>query len=199
MTSSVLQGLINDVYELTKRPDLKAETEYAVRISTLKMHQTDYYSKDIFETGVDFDEKTFLQTLDYIGLVPNLRSFKYFRKTDEDCDDAGDFIDIISVDEILDSYGRNRTDIAYVAGRILSIRSSTDFDKAYMGCYVHPIVTDNDYCSWIGEQYPYVIVQEATRVIFKTIGYDEQAATYERLVAEGVILLKLSALSDVGY
>lgn len=196
---NAFDDIVQDVYALTNRPDLETETEYAVRSSTLKLHHTDFYSKDLYETGIEFPALSYRQQLDYISVVPNLRAFKYVRKAEDACDDAGDFICIITPDEILDSYHQNRTNVAYVAGRVLEIRSSTQFDKALLGCYVHPIVKKGEYCSWIAEQYPYAIVHEATRVIFKTIGYDEQAATYERLVAEAVMLLKLSNVQDIGY
>ena len=45
-------SLLNDVYTITNRPDLIAETKLAVKQATLKMHQSDYYPKDLFETGI---------------------------------------------------------------------------------------------------------------------------------------------------
>jgi hypothetical protein len=47
--------------------------------------------------------------------------------------------------------------------------------------------------------YPYAIIYEACRVLFKTIGYDEQSSAYTSLVAEAYEQLKTSALTDVGY
>ena len=46
--------LCNDVYTMTKRPDLVAETKLAVKAATLKAHQSDFYPKDIYETGIQF-------------------------------------------------------------------------------------------------------------------------------------------------
>lgn len=191
--------VVEDVYVLTKRRDLVAETEHAVRSATLKMHHTDFYSKDLLEKGLEFETAQYRQQLDYISVVPNLRAFKYLRRAENSCDDAGPFFELVTPDELLDSYGFNRNNIYYIAGRIAEIRSCTSFRFALMGCYVHPIVKKGEYCSWIAEQYPYCIIHEATRVIFKTIGKDEEAATYERLVAEAMALLKLSNVQDRGY
>ena len=191
--------LVAEVYLITNRPDLVAETKSAVKSATLKAHKTDFYSKDIFETGVEFETAEFRQSLDYISLLSNFRALKYFRRVEDENDDVGMFLDIITPEEILDSYGINRSDIAYVAGRVLEIRSSVTFSKALLGCYVLPIVREGAYLSWVAEQAPYAIIYEASRVIFKAIGYDEQSATFSGLLAEEYILLKQSAISDVGY
>lgn len=191
--------LIAEVYLVTNRPDLVGETKSAVKAATLKAHKTDFYSKDIFETGIEFDTAEFRQSLDYISLLSNFRAFKYLRRVEDENDDIGKFFDIVLPEEVLDNYGCNRDDIAYIAGRVIEIRSSVMFSKALLGCYVLPIVRESDYLSWVAEQFPYAIVYEAARVIFKGIGYDEQSAQFNLLVAEEYTLLKQSALTDVGY
>jgi len=191
--------LLEEVYALTNRRDLVAETKGAVKAATLKAHRTDYYSKDIFETGISFDTSEYRQSLDYINLISNFRAFKYLRLSDDNATDSGPFIEVVTPEEVLDSYGINRTNIAYVAGRALEIRASVTFSKALLGCYVLPIIREEDYSSWIAEQCPYYIVYEAARVVFKAIGYDEQANTFNGLVAEEYMLLKMTGLTDVGY
>lgn len=191
--------LVAEVYALTKRPDLISETAAAVKAATLKAHHTDFYSKDLYQTSVSWSSPSFRQQLDYIDLVSNLRSFKFLRKAEDACDGEGDFFCMITPDEILDSYGYNKLDVMYVAGRILDIRSSTEFQYALMACYLHPVVRDGAYCSWVAEQYPYAVIYEACRVIFKTIGYDEQSAQYNNLVADEYTLLRASAIADHAY
>jgi hypothetical protein len=191
--------LIAEVYTLTNRPDLTAMTSSAVKAATLKAHQSDFYSKDIFETGVEFDTADFRQSLDYISLISNFRSFKYLKRVDSATDDVGAFIKIVAPEEVLDSYNQNRSDIAYVAGRVLEIRSAVSFSKALLGCYVRPIIREGAYNSWVAEQFPFVIVYEAARVIMKVIGQAEDSNGMAQLLAEEFILFKMSALSDVGY
>ena len=191
--------LVAEVFLITNRPDLTGETKSAVRAATLKAHKTDFYSKDIHETGVEFDTADFRQSLDYILFISNFRAIKYLRRVEDENDDVGKFFEIILPEEVLDNYGRNRVDIAYVAGRVLEIRASVEFSKALLGAYVYPIVREDAYDSWVAEQFPFSIIYEAARVVFKAIGYDEQSATFTQLVAEEYNLLRMSALSDVGY
>jgi hypothetical protein len=191
--------LTEEVFLITNRRDLVAETNSAIKAATLKAHKSDFYSKDIFETGIEFDSADFRQSLDYVTLLSNFRAFKYFRRVEDENDDVGQFIEIIAVDEILDSYDINRTDIAYVAGRVLEIRSSVTFSKALLGCYVLPIVREGAYLSWVAEQFPFAIIHEAARRIFRSIGQMEEAQAQRGFVAEEYSELKMSALSDVGY
>lgn len=191
--------LLQEVYDLTKRPDLVAETTLAIKSATLKAHMSDFYSKDIHETRITTDTADYIHGIDYISIISNFRSLKYLRKYDLVTATPGDFINVIEPEEVLDSYGVELTDVCYIAGRVLEVKSSTQIDNMLLGCYVLPIVTTSGYSSWIANLYPYAIIMEAARVVFKAIGYDEQSAAFERLVAEQYVLLKMSALSDVGY
>lgn len=194
-----LDEMIQEVYNLTNRPDLVAATKSAVKAATVKAHITDFYSKDIAETGVAFEEPAYIHSLDYNSVIPRFRSLKYFRRVKDENDREGVFLEVVTPEEVLDAYSQGRTDICYVAGNILEMRASVEFSKALMGAYVYPNVTDLHYSSWIADNHTFAIVYEAARVIFKTIGYDEEAATYNQLVAEEYNLLRMTALSDVGY
>jgi hypothetical protein len=46
--------LCSEVHTLTNRPDLVNETKLAVKAATLKLHQKDFFYKDISEQGVSF-------------------------------------------------------------------------------------------------------------------------------------------------
>lgn len=191
--------LVEEVFILTNRRDLVGETESAIKNATLKAHKSDFLSKDIFETGVVFDNLDFRQSFDYISFISNFRAFKYFRLAKNELDDTGEFIDIISVDETLDSYNRNRTNIAYVAGRVLEIRAQIEFKFALLGCYVFPIIRKEAYDSWVADLYPFAIIYEAARIIFKAIGKREESNGMRELVVDEYTELKLSSVLDVGY
>ncbi len=202
------EQLLEEVYIITNRRDLVAETSSAIRLATLKAHNSDFYSRDIVEIPLKFKEKLFKQSIDLYSLACNYRAAKYFRLTEVCVEGAegvepdviGPIIEMITPDEILDSYGRNRTNVSYVAGRMLEIRATIDFDSAIFGFYVNPIVTPSgSYASWVANIHPGAIINEAARVIFKMIGYDEQSAQYNTLVAEEYALLQITGLSDVGY
>lgn len=191
--------LLTEIYAITGRSDLESMTKSAVKAATLKAHQTDFYSKDIYETPVQFDSTTYTHSLDIISLIPNYRALKYIRKYTVSDASSGDFISVITPEEVLDKYNRELTDVCYVAGRNIEIKSSTEFNTILVGCYVAPIVVEATYSSWIAELYPYAIVHEAARFIFGAIAMDTEKKSQESMVAEAYLQLKTNALADIGY
>lgn len=183
-----LTELINEVYVVTNRPDLVAETKLAVKKSTLKMHQLDYFPKDLFETGISWDPVNLIQSLDYRTLVPRWRSLKYLRKYSDGSPST--FFTLLTPEESLDRYAINRENICYVAGEHLEIRSSTADSYMLLGCYVHPDITDTSFSSWIATEHPYAIILDAAASLFKMIGFDEQAAYMKQDVTEQIQILR---------
>ena len=188
--------LCADVAILTNRPDLEAEIKLAVRQATLKMHHTDFYPKDIHETGIQFDEAKTVQSLDYRILVPRWRAFKYLRKYSDSV--AGQYFTLLSPEDTLDRYSINKENICYIAGEQLEIRSNTSDTYMLLGCYVHPDVTESGFSSWIAVEHPFAIVYEAVSTVYKSIGLDEQASMSKQNVAEQVALLK-SQITGGGF
>ena len=198
-----LTELMEEVYLITARPDLEAETKSAVKRATLKAHKSDYYDKDLYEQGIQFEESSYIQTFDPHAQWNNFRTWKYFKRvTNPEAVNVAEYtthpIDIISVDELLDNYQAQRSDIAYIAGRNLEIRASVAFTKALVGIYALPIVTDTGYISWVAEQYPYVIIHEAARAVFAAIGKLEESREQRILAAEELVEMRSDSLTYVG-
>lgn len=180
--------LLSDVYTITNRPDLVAESKLAVKAATLKAHQSDFYPKDIFETGINWPTPAYIQSLDYRTLVPRWRAFKYLRKYTSGAPSS--FLQLLTPEQTLDRYSVNKEDICYLAGEMLEIRSSTQDDYMILACYLNPILDENSYSSWIALDHPYAIIYEAARSIYKQIGWDEQAQQIRQEVGEQYQILK---------
>lgn len=193
-----LAELISEVYTITGRPDRVAETASAIKSATLKAHQSDYFYKDVFETGVAFDSSAYVQQLDYRTLLPLWRAVKYLRKYDNTNAVPGNFLNLIVPEQVLDRYMVEKTNIYYVAGAYLNIRSETEEQYFLLGCYLNPDITTATYSSWIALDHPYAIIYDAAATVFKAIGKDEEAAAYRGLVAEQLQLLKISNIVASG-
>jgi hypothetical protein len=194
-----LSELIAEVYTLTNRPDLVAQTLSAVRAATLKIHQSDYYYKDLFETGISFTTAAYLQQIEFRNLIPLWRSFKYLRKTDITGTEQGTLFDIIQPEVVLDSYGVNRANVCYVAGTVIQVRSDTQVQYALLGCYVNPNITETGYNSWVALDHPYAIVFEAASLVFKMIGDTDQFAAYNQLAGIQMGEVRMSNIQAQGY
>lgn len=195
----LLPELRTEVYALTNRPDLVAVTLSAIRAATLKLHQMDYFYKDIFETGISFTTAEYVQSLEYRTLLPRWRALKYLRKTDSTGTEQGAFFDVIVPENVLDNYKLNKEDVVYSAGALLQIRSSTQLQYAILGCYLNPDITELGYSSWIALDHPYAIIFEAAATVFKTVGDTEQFAAYTGLAAIQAKEVELSNVQGIGY
>lgn len=196
---TTLSDLQQMVYAVTNRPDLVAETLTALKAATLKMHHSDFYPKDIFETGIEFATSDFYQTFEVKVPIPLYRAHKYSRYYDAVGQVAGKKFEFISPEKVIDGYSVERVDILYPAGVNLQYKGSIEFQYILFGCYVHPNVADTTYASWIADEHPYAIVFEAVRVLFGGVGLQEQAIMYEKFVSEQLAELKLSQITGEGY
>lgn len=190
---------MTEVYQITNRPDLVSQTSAAVRAATLKIHQSDYFYKDLQEQGIVFTTAAFEQQIEYRTLIPLWRAFKYLRKTDSSGVDTLGFFELIPPELILDDYALNRNDVCYVAGSVIQIRSSTSFQYAIHGCYVNPNITALGYSSWVSIDHPFAIVYEAAAQIFKQTGDAEQFAAFTQLAREQLSEVKISNIQPAGY
>lgn len=197
---TTLASLTADVMTLTNRPDLVGETALAIRAATLKAHRCDYFYKDLIEEGVQFDFSQMQQSLEYKTLIPLWRSLKYIREYDYSVPPGcpGLFLEVLTPDNVLDSYGINRENVCYVAGLEIQIRTRVANQYFLLGFYVNPNVTVDGYASWIADEFPLAIIYEAAATVFKTIGYDEQVATYRQLVADEYKILIASNIVATG-
>ncbi len=193
-----LTELQQEVYTLTNRPDLVAETLLAVRQSTLALHQSDFFWRDLQETGISFPTSAYTQELEYRSIIPLFRSLKYLRKANADST-VGAFFTVVSPESVLDSYGVDRTDVCYAAGASIEIKSSTQFQYAVLGYYANPNIVPANYNSWIALDHPYAIVFEAAEKVFKMIGKSEEFAAYKLLRDEEKQRLMMTNIQVSGY
>lgn len=200
-TSMTFNELVAEVMELTRRPDLQTRTEQAVRAATLKAHHSDFFYKDLYEQSVEFGQEYYIQNFLPTDIFTNFRKAKYVRFWNGDVNGyAGAFLEPIQIENALDDYGCNKTNVFYMAGQLLQIRTSAPIKRCLFGAYLHPqIIPANSYCSWIAKEYPYAIIYEAARVIFKGIGLDQQTSEMTSLVAEEYRNLKISNVDDVPF
>ena len=198
--STSFTTMLNSVFAITNRPDLVNETTLAVQNATLKAHRTDYYPKDLLEQGVQFDLSLTQQSLDYKTLIPRWRSLKYVRKYDNTLPPGmpSKFLELVTPEETLDSYSISREDICYLAGMELQIRTKAATQFFLLGCYVYPDVTVSSYSSWVADEFPAAVYYEAASIVFKTTGYDEQAAALNKLVQDEYMQLRQKIIAN-GY
>ncbi len=194
-----LTELQQEVYTLTNRPDLTTLTLSAIKRATLRAHQSEYYYKDIYEVGIDFQTPAYIHDLEYQTVIPRWRAASYFRVWDSSTKVTGKFFEIIDPLSTVDDYLVDREYVAYSGGAIFHLRARVQFQQVLCGCYLHPIITTEEYDSWIAKDYPFVIILDAVSLVFKAIGKDDEAAMMKVQLAEEMASLKTSNIQSMGY
>lgn len=202
-----LAELTQQVYTITNRADRVAETLSAIQAATLKMHQSDYYWKDIFEAGFNAgaDSIAYEHDIDYRSLVPLFRAWKYIRKWTPDLTGQnpagcpGKLLTLVEPMNVFDDYQAQKCDVYYGAGAFVHVKSSTQDQYYILGCYVNPVITSAGYSSWVALDHPFAIIYEAAAMVFKAVGKDEEAATYRALNQDQISILKSSNITAGGF
>lgn len=192
------EELVAEVITITKRPDLQDRINSAIRAATLKVHQRDYYFRDIKETGLAFASPAYLQSFSPKDIYANYRKIKYLRfHSGTEGDAPGKFYEYIQIGNSNNEFGEIKSDCFYSAGDLIQVRSSVPLQYALFGCYVHPIVTPAlAYRSWIADEYPWTIIYEAARIVFRGIGFEEQSSGMDKLGQEQYQVMMASVGTD---
>lgn len=178
--------VVNEVYSLTNRQDLVAETALAVRQETQAAHRSDFYKRDLQEIQVLLIPLTVHQ-IPIDVYFPNFRAFNYIRPYTIATVSFSPIVigrnQFLAPDAILDEYLAEKVNVAYVAGNNLNIRLEAAYDGFVVGYYMNPVVFPSDsYASWIAEEYSSLIVIGAAMRVFMSIGYEEAAARLKTLL-----------------
>lgn len=209
-------SLVADVFTITNRRDLVEETQLAVRAATLQVHKADFFLKDLTELTIQFTSASYLQQIPYRTLFPRYRALSYLRKYNPNYIQAqntinlqalyyengvGKEFEIISPDQIFDSYAAQRVDVCYLAGEMINVKSSTADSYAIMGVYQSPEVsTATKYSSWIADESPFAIIHTAASIVFgQVLSNQSKAAASAQLAAIELQAVKNSNVVTKGY
>lgn len=182
---------------LVKRPDLIDAVVLHTKNAILKVHSSDYYLGDLYENAFTFAVSSTTYQLDAKQLLSRWRKIKYLNVLDPVTGEITRELKPIPVLSAVDGYGYIKDYVFYEAGNYINIRASGGEQVYGFGAYLYPdttLVTP----SWIADQFPYAIQYEAARTMFKSIGFDEQSASMEKLVAEAISEIKVTGLSTIG-
>ena len=196
---ATLAALLADVYSLTVRPDLVAESTVAVKAAVLKAHQSDLFYRDLNTSGLSAGAVNTV-AYDLVAAFPRFRQLNSVQKSDPtkadplifaDTNNKG-YFEILNAANLFDDYKAVRDNIGYLVGSTLNLRSSQSIGDIIIRHYDNQDLTNVANMGWISDSHPYCIIFEATRIVFKTIGFDEQASVYEKLTMEQYAMLKAS-------
>lgn len=206
-------SLAADVYVLTNRPDLVAETRVAIRKAIYKFHSADTFKRDLITQRLQMSLYAPLSLDSFRWVIP-LSEFTRFRRPrflryppeltitpqvpapliDWPVGAAWskEFTEVSS-DDIFDSYHSEYLNYYFIAGSALTIKSAYGMDYLDFSYYQYPLVPTvqtDPIISWICDQYPDAVIEEAAGTVFKMIGKDDEYNRYQTLFAENLSILR---------
>ena len=114
------------------------------------------------------------------------------------CCYSGQFFDVVQPGHVTDDYAQNRTNICYVAGAVVQIRSNTPIQYALLGCYLNPDITLAGFSSWVALDHPFAIIYQAAAQIFKSTGKDTEWQAWTMQSQEQLAEVRISNIEARG-
>ena len=188
-----LATLQTEVYNLTNRPDLVSQTLTAIRKATMKCHLADDFRQDLQIAIVTVPVQTdFHYLLDLTNTVtyPNMRRVSYIKEYNNPI--VGNEIQFrkLHFSNLLDEYKLEKTNYWYQAGMAVTIGSFKQLTQVSVAYFTYPNTATATYSSWIADQFPDAIIQEAASTIFKTVGKSDEAKLYQQYFAENLQFIR---------
>lgn len=199
--------MFDEIVTITNRPDLPTDIETAIRRATLKMHGLEFWKFDLQEKFVTLPSAAYTFQLSIADNFPNFRQWCYICGFDVTGYDAltntytgsrTNKFSPVDANNLINAYGKQINDAYYTAGKNANFRSSVPSTVLLVGYYSRPVITPKiQYESWIAENYPYAIIDEACKGVFKAIGMDDKTKIFDQMVAEHIQILKTNYLEDM--
>ena len=210
--ASALDDLIEQVYIITGRPDLVAETKQAVLRATLKEHSSIDYPRDLVITStITLDNTSGLWRYSLseitLGLYGQLRKILTIREVLSPMLDAlhnfqGYWGDIEfqerAANNIFDAYQMEQQNYYYRQGNSINLAAIRSVAAIAIQYYKRPDLGTACYDSWIAGLFPYVIYEAAAADIFKMIGKDEEAQRYAGKLMDNRLDIIKSEIGAIG-
>lgn len=165
--------LSNDVYQLTGRPDLVSQTDFAIKSVLLEVHKRDTFPRDRKEVLVGL-----LTTgLKVAGPLPtDCRHIEYVRSWPTTHVEPTAELSLVQPTQVLNSLSGNFTDVFYIAGTYLNALLSKESDRLLLGYFALPDLSEIGAATdWAVTRYPEMLVHGAAAKVLGRIGFREEA------------------------
>ena len=172
-----------EVKMLCKRGDVDDKIAAAIRMTALRAHRTDFYWRDRVEAQLQWATQQTLVEINVLTWLPRFRAANYARYWDPINGALGLMLTQIDPRAVLDEYNYEKLDRYYMAGDVLKVRFEYPTRGVQIGYFVSPVVTPGPtFQSWIGVQFPDIIIQGALAYLYNQTGKQEEARMINRMV-----------------
>lgn len=166
---------------LTRRPELIAQTQAAVRTATLRAHHVDFFRRDLATGNLTYTQVPEAYYYDFpllSNLLPNLRTVKTVYGVNHQGHQI-EQLEYRDTDDLYDSDGHPRRYMFTLIGDTLRCYFDMPSGQAQVFYFKNPVVTEIGYTSWIADTYPDDLAGWAAAIVLARTGYLEMASRYQ--------------------
>lgn len=173
--------LLAEIKLLSKRGDIDDKIAIALRMTTLRVHRSDLFWRDLVEANASFSSSNVV-TIDVSTSLTRFRQINYVQYLDTTTGAVGTMLDEVDPSDVLDDYNYFKTDRWYLSGNNLNINFAYATSGARLGYWQNPDVSASGYNSWIANELPDILVQGSLAYLFNLTGKQEEARSINRMV-----------------
>ena len=182
---ATIAQIITDVTGETRRPDLSARIERAVKNAVLRLHQSELFARDLNEGVISGGPYTSAAPDSrYVIPVSALTGFRLLSKFHDYDATYGIVGREYSIEDnpnySLNSFGSMRTRMVRMVGTNLVVLAGDTVGSTrnfYASWYKDPDVSNTANSTWITEKYQYAVMWAAVAQIHRSNGKAEEANT----------------------
>lgn len=177
---------IQQVYDITKRPDKDAETQRAINSAINQYSLAATFYHDLVESTYTLNSTEYAQSITISTTFTRFRKVAYLRPTG-----AKFILDKIDPSKAITPNGCERTNVWYRAGDRLVLRFQNLWQTLEYGYFQYPLVlSGNSDTHWMLDITPNMITDFAISRIFDSVGEQTEAKRYKAMADEAFIIAK---------
>lgn len=171
----------------TRRPEVQAITDAAIRTAVLRAHHVDFFPRDLLVGSLSYTPISGGLYQDFptvTTLLPRLRALKTLYGIDPVSYAQIEQLEFRETDDVYDKDGYQRPSVYNLIGDTLRCYIQVWSGALQAHYYANPVVTEAGFSSWIADQYQDDVAQWAAGIVQGRLGYLEQAQLVQRTYVE---------------
>lgn len=167
----------------TRRPEVPAITQAAVRTATLRAHHTDFFPRDLTLGQLDYAPSSISYSYDFPNLqslFPRLRAIQLLQSVDPIALVPVEELEFRDIDDLYTAEGEMRMHVYTRIGDTLRVYPSAPTGKFSVYYHRNPITQTSTYSSWIADEYPDELAMWAAAIVWARTGYTDMAADAQK-------------------
>lgn len=168
----------------TRRPEIPAITQSAIRTATLRAHHVDFFPKDLVIGQLPYLSSAssyFYEFASLSTLLPRFRAIQLLQSVDPVSLTPVEELEFRDIDDLYDQDGAMRAHTYTMVGDTLRVYPLAATGMLNLYHFRNPIAKSEGYSSWIADTYPDELAMWAAAIVWARTGFMEQATDAQRV------------------